>query len=107
MGFESPECFLHLPFKKGDTWETAHTHEGGTTTAKYTSAAEEVVEVPAGKYRCLRVDSEFVYDGVNWTRKEWLAPRCGMVKEAVVGKDGVHEDYVRVTVLKSFTPGGK
>jgi hypothetical protein len=106
---ESPECYLRLPLKKGDTWETAHTHEGETVTAKYMFAGEEDVEVPAGKFRCLRIKSEYLFQGWTFTDTRWFAPRRGMVKEVIVGKDNekVLMDYVRTTVLKSFTPGGK
>src|SRR5262245_22100594 len=102
---ESPECFLRIPFTKGETWETAHKLEGETYPTKYTAAGEEEVEVPGGKFRCLRVESEFVFNGVSYTRTRWRAPRCGMVKEVVVGKDGERTVYTRTTVLKSFAPG--
>jgi hypothetical protein len=106
---ESPECYLHLPFKKGETWETGHKHEGKTYTTKYTVSGEEEVEVPAGKFRCIRIESEFVYNGMTYTHTRWRAPRCGVVKDLVVGKDNdnLRTDDVRTTVLKSFTPGGK
>jgi hypothetical protein len=68
---------------------------------------EEELEVPAGKFRCIRIESEFVFNGASYTRTRWRAPRCGMVKEVVVGKDGERTVYLRTTVLKSFAPGGK
>lgn len=103
--YERPECFVRRPFKKGETWETTDARlDGGAATIKYTSMGEEDVEVTAGKFRCVRVDSEYEFMGLTWTRKQWLAPRCGMVKEVVVSKDN---DYAHTTVLKSFTPGGK
>ena len=37
----------------------------------------------------------------------WIAPRCGMVKEVVVGTDQAGTEYKRTTVLKSFTAGGE
>lgn len=104
---ESPECYLRLPFKKGETWETAYTHEGEGVTVKCIVAGEEEVEVPAGKFRCIRIESEFVFNGASFTRSRWRAPRCGMVKEVVVGRDGERTVYARTTVLKSFAPGGK
>jgi hypothetical protein len=103
-----PECILSLPFQKGEAWETTYTtRDGDTIKTKRTSADEEDVEVPAGKLRCVRIKSEWVVQGVTYTRTRWDAPRYGMVKEFVVGKDNVRADYVRTTVLKSFTPGGK
>jgi hypothetical protein len=105
---ESPQCLLRLPFKKGETWEaTRTTRDRETITTKYTSTGEEEVEVPAGKFRCVRVESECVLKGVTWTYTRWVAPRCGLVKEVLVGKEGVRSDYVSTVVLKSFNPGGK
>ena len=98
----SPVCFLRLPFKKGETWEAAHKLDGETYPTKYTAAGEEEVEVPAGKFRCLRIESEYVFKGATCTRTCWMAPRCGMVKKVDAGMG-----YVGTTVLKSFTPGGK
>ena len=104
---EPPECFLRLPSKKGETWESTDDREG--YRIKYTSAGEEEVEVPAGTFRCVRVDSECVYDGWTWIRSQWRAPRYGLVKEKEVAKDNEHAraDFIRTTVLKSFTPGGR
>jgi len=104
---ESPECYLRLPAKKGETWETAHTHEGEAVTVKYTVGGEEEVEVPAGKFRCIRIESECVFKEVNDKRTLWWAPRCGMVKGVLVGTDKVGTQYACTTVLKSFAPGGK
>jgi len=99
---ESPECILRLPFRKGETWETTRIDQGETVTHKFASADEEEVEVPAGKFRCLRVEAECVFKGVTWKRTLWYAPRVGMVK--AVDKDN---HSVLTTVLKSFAAGGR
>jgi len=104
---ESPECYLRLPVTKGDTWETAHRLDGETYATKYTVGEEAEIEVPAGKFRCIRIESEFVFNGVSYTRTRWRAARCGTVKEVVVGQEGGRTVDVRTTVLKSFAPGGK
>jgi hypothetical protein len=107
--YDSPECFVRLPFKKGEKWETTDApQDGEISTAKFTSAGEEEVEVQAGKFRCVRVDTEWVSEGLTWTRTQWLAPRCGMVKEVLVCTDKVGTEYAPcTTVLKSFTPASK
>jgi len=102
--FESPKCVLRLPFREGDTWETPYWANGERATAKYTSAGEEEVEVPAGKFRCIRVEAKFVVNGDTWTNTRWMAPRVGVVKEEVADRD--NRRWV-TAVLKSFTPGGK
>src|SRR5438270_479774 len=68
---ESPECYLRLPVTKGDTWETAHRLDGETYATKYTVGEEAEIEVPAGKFRCIRIESEFVFNGVSYTRTRW------------------------------------
>ena len=103
-------CYVRLPFNKGDTWETtAKNRLGDTVIMRYTSAGEEEIEVPAGKFRCLRVEEECVVRGVTWTASHWMAPRVGTVKSVLVGKDGEGKlaDYVCFCVLKSFTAGSK
>jgi len=102
--FESPKCVVRLPFHKGDTWETPYWFHGERITAKYTSAGEEDVEVPAGKFRCLRIEAKSLVSGDTWTETRWMAPRVGMVKEELAGSDN---RPVLTTVLKSFSPGDK
>lgn len=98
---------LRLPAKKGETWETSHVQDGKPYVIKYTHAGEEEAEVPAGRFRCVRVESECVFNGLTCTSTSWVAPRYGLVKHQMVAKDGVNMDYVRSMVLKSFAPGGK
>jgi hypothetical protein len=106
-GLETPECYLRLPFKKGETWELTRTRDGETFTTKCTAADEEEIEVPAGRFRCVRIESEYVFKGISCKVTYWMAPHCGMVKEVLVGTDKVGTDYRRKRVLKSFTPAGK
>jgi hypothetical protein len=105
---ESPEYLLRLPFNKGNTWEaTRTTRDGDTATTKYSTTNEEEVEVPAGKYHCIRIESECASNGVTWTYTRWVAPRCGLVKQVMVRKDNERADSPRTIVLKSFTAGSK
>lgn len=101
-------CHLRLPFRKGETWEhTGKDKYGDTFTIRFTSTQEEEIEVPAGKFQCLRVESNSVVQGVTWKSTTWMAPRIGTVKHVLVGKDGERTDYMQTSVLKSFTAGGK
>jgi len=85
---EKPIPLLKMPAKVGTKWEV----EGGAT---YTITKEEEVEVPAGKFSAIRVES------VSGTTKTllWFAPNVGLVKTQTEGNDRVH-------VLKEFK-GGK
>lgn len=104
---ESPECAVRLPIEKGATWETTCTLEGENFIMKSAVADEEEVEVPAGRFRCVRLESKYVFKGMNYTGTVWMAPSCGTVKGVLVGSDSVGTKFRRTKALKSFTPGGK
>jgi hypothetical protein len=60
------------------------------------------VEVPAGKFKAIRVVTESQALARPFRRTDWHAPGVGVVKRVVL--DGKIES---VEVLKSMTPGGK
>jgi hypothetical protein len=101
--YDAPYCVLQLPPKPGDSW-TSEVKSGGTVTStfKYKTIKEEDVEVPAGKFRALRIEVDI--DGRGRTSRSvlWYDARVGIVK---LDHDDADSGYVRV--LKSFTPGGK
>jgi hypothetical protein len=92
--YDRPLRVLKLPPKEGETWEVEPPATPGRPAQKfkYTTGKEEEVEVPAGKFKAVRVDVE----GTT----HWHAPGVGMVKSVTPDKRGD-----RVQVLKSFTPG--
>jgi|SRR5262245_19680366 len=99
----SPVCHLRLPFKTGETWETEDQLVGQViySRATFTAGAEEEVEVPAGKFRAVRVQ---VVSGQGFGETtHWYARGVGIVKSVSKKSDRGGED--QVTVLKSFTPG--
>ena len=81
-----PILLLKLPAKVGTKWEL----DGG---ARYEVTKEEEVEVPAGKFRAVRVEQ---VNGDSTTTL-WFAPSAGLVKMSLDGGP--------VTVLKEFKPG--
>jgi len=85
--FAKPIQLLKTPPKVGTKWEL----DGG---ARYEVTKEEDVEVPAGKFKAVRVEQ--VNGGTTTTL--WFAPTVGLVKMAVGGS-------AQVTVLKEFKPG--
>jgi hypothetical protein len=95
---DPPFCYLKLPAKVKDTWEANPSHQGkimgrGTRTL----AGYEEIEVPAGKFRAVRVDWDYTPVGQpTYKIKTWYAPGVGMVK-MVSGK--------LTTVLQKFSPG--
>jgi hypothetical protein len=84
-----PVLQFKLPVKAGATWEV----KSGKYVVNYTVGPEEESEVPAGKFKAVRVE-QVLGDAKSVL---WYAPGVGLVKEAP--SSGV------VVVLKSFTPG--
>jgi hypothetical protein len=91
-------CLLRLPTKAGDTWESKEEFLGGEVTVTRTAHAPEWVEVPAGKYKAVRVESEFTFPSLPGAVRAtaWYAPGVALVKEVRGGEV--------FKVLKSFTP---
>jgi hypothetical protein len=82
-----PSMLLKTPLKAGTKWES---NAGG----RYEATKEEEVEVPAGRFRAVRV--ELVQGDRKMTL--WFAPGVGQIKTVEAGSDRVH-------VLKEFKPG--
>jgi hypothetical protein len=94
-----PHCLLKIPSAKGEKWDWMVTEVNRKATR--TAFEEEEVDVPAGKFRTIRVDSEApVGKDLTQKTKQWYAVGIGWVK--LVTKMG---DAEEVRVLKSFTPG--
>ncbi|VTR93497.1 Uncharacterized protein OS=Pirellula staleyi (strain ATCC 27377 / DSM 6068 / ICPB 4128) GN=Psta_2333 PE=4 SV=1 [Gemmata massiliana] len=95
---------LKLPAKDGDTWTTeSKGAEGKTRTTTYKVGKEVVVEVPAGKFKTIPVET-VVRDGddVVRTTMNWYAPGVGLVKRSnKVNKLNTES----VMVLKEIKPG--
>jgi hypothetical protein len=68
--FKKPLPVVRLPLRTGDTWESdpANAIGGSAAKATYTTVGEDVVEVPAGKYSAIRVDSVLDHDGGSYGR---------------------------------------
>lgn len=100
--FDPPTPLLKLPAKAGDAWEWENraAEAGRPRKIKFKVVGEEEVEVPAGKFKAVRVAEEEEMRGHTTKHESWYAPDVGLVKrvtQLVVGEG--------VIVLKSFTPG--
>lgn len=104
LEFEQPHCELRLPAKAGETWEQPVPGSPGESM-KVKVVGEEEVEVPAGKFRAVKVEYSYAFPGsatVAYHGTSWFALGRGAVKVVVrVGEDEV------VAALKSFTPASK
>jgi hypothetical protein len=79
-----PLCLLKYPLQGNAKWGGDVTV--GTEKAKYTAEArEEAVQVPAGKYKALRVDIKMTTDNGAQTVKTtyWFAQGVGIVKQTI------------------------
>jgi hypothetical protein len=67
--------------RPGDWWENEIGQGRVERTERHTFRGEERVEVLAGRFDALRVDTEFLYNtGEKRVWKRWYAPGVGMVK---------------------------
>ncbi len=91
VAFDVPLLIFRFPLKAGDAW-TGQARAGADPVAySFQTAGEEDVEVPAGKFRAVRVDwSMGATSGTTW-----LARGVGSVKESWAGGAGL--DLVRVS----------
>jgi hypothetical protein len=93
-----PVPAVKLPLKPGESWE--YEPKSGHFKRTYTVGREEEVDVPAGKFRAIRVEEEFTRGDERQRHTFWHAPRVGIVK-AVIRT----ETAEWTQVLTSFTPG--
>jgi hypothetical protein len=100
---DPPVPLLKLPATPGATWtdERTTTSDGlPISPVKYATVGVEDVEVPAGRFKAVRVDAEPTIGPRTIKHSFWYAPGVGVVKHITVR--GPNE---RVVVLKSFTSG--
>ena len=95
-----PTCLLQLPVKIGAKWDLHAAAIPGfqsERTGTSTVAAEEEVEVPAGKVKAVRVETEYSDNGGPIQKgTSWYARGVGEVKSVYTKGH---------TVLKEFTRG--
>lgn len=102
-GFASRRKALLFALAWVEAWKWDVGPPGRVVTCKLTTGGEEV-EVPAGKFKAVRVEAEAGFPAPFAVTRTtyWHAPGVGVVKtvEQIKGGD-------RVEVLKAFTPGPK
>jgi hypothetical protein len=92
-------CLLKFRCAVEDMWERKPP-DGAVDRTVSRVTAEEKVEVPAGAFECVRVETKS-YQGEELTRvrTDWYAAGVGLVKSTG------YPNAKRVRVLKAFTPG--
>lgn len=79
-----PICLLKFPIKKNDSWKT-ESMSGKEKLKVACKSDEEEIEVPAGKFKTVKViiDAEVAGAGILVSTTYWFAPGIGMVKQHV------------------------
>jgi hypothetical protein len=97
--YDPPICVQPKAIKEKDTWKW---EKPGIVKWSFTAGPEEEVEVPAGKFKALRIDGEGESEGKLVKCNHWVLPGYPTIKTVLwIGKDKT------VEILKSFTPGKK
>jgi hypothetical protein len=83
--FDPPYARLKTPARIGDKWEartnvTSEVEEDKERTVSYDIIGTEDVEVPAGHWTCLKVNSTIRDPQGETQRTDWRAPGLGVVK---------------------------
>ena len=100
---DPPCCVGRLPLTAGDTWEV-NNPAVFRAAIRYTTGTEEEVEVPAGNFKAVRIETKSVLrDATTIRGTDWVVAGMGVVKSRVRLPDGMEA----VQVLKSYTPGKK
>jgi hypothetical protein len=97
---DPPWALLKLPVKPDQSWEHRSLRGEHESKFLYRTVGREEIEVPAGKYKAVRVEEELVVldngKPLTITKKHWYAPGVGRVR---------FEQPQDVKELKSFSPG--
>lgn len=98
-----PVFHLRLPAKAGETWVAEEQVVGDVVFSRrtFTTGPEEEVEVPAGKFRAIRVDVTTPHGASS----NWYAPGVGLVKTVLKTSDG--RESAPIQALRSFVPANR
>lgn len=101
--YDKPWCILKAPYRTDDHWAVdVVDHFGVRCKVKHTIGRLEWVEVPAGKFRALRVETESDEQKPPRTATSWHANGVGEVMSVRRSASGMEDGRI---VLKFFKPG--
>ena len=95
--YDPPHELLRLPYQANNKWEMAGTWGTSKHQEVRKTTKEEIIKVPAGEFKCIRVESQYTQGGGTSTSTHWYAVGVGVVKVDYGGGSEL--------ILKSFTPG--
>ena len=101
--FDPPQILIPAPLTVGARWECDDTIAGSDMRQQWSVAAEEEVEVPAGKFKAYRLHSEQPWP-VSITFDRWFVPGTGFVKDVTTTRGPTGRLLSRVTTqLRNFS----
>lgn len=100
LDVENPRLVVKFGAKKGVTWEA----KDGDLALAYEHGGEEEIEVPAGKYKAVKIVCRYKSSIGETTLTEWYAKGVGMVKSLSVTKMDKEESKVSRVLKKLKTP---
>jgi hypothetical protein len=101
---DPPIFVLRSGLNPGQTWRVVHPGNAVGFTIDSEFIGWEVVDVPAGRYRAVRIDSSYSDRHNNRNLVSWYAPGVGLIKEEVWTSQSLGTSRKS---LKSFTTGKK
>ena len=100
--FDPPQTLVPEPLKIGVTWELNDIVAGSDMHQKWSVAAEEEVEVPAGKFKAYRLHSEQPWP-LSIMIDRWFVRGTGIVKDITTTRGPTGRLLSRVTMtLRKF-----
>ena len=100
--FDPPQTLVPEPLKIGVTWELNDIIAGSDMHQKWSVAAEEEVEVPAGKFKAYRLHSEQPWP-LSIMIDRWFVRGTGIVKDITTTRGPTGRLLSRVTMtLRKF-----
>lgn len=96
--FKPPQTLVPAPLKVGDTWELDDRAAATEMHQRWTVAAEEVVDVPAGNYHAFRLRCEQPWP-ISVTIDRWFAPGFGFVKDVTTTRGPTGRLLSRTTMV--------
>ena len=100
LDFENPRLIVKFGAKKGATWEA----KDGDLALAFEHGGEEEIEVPAGKYKAVKIICRYKSSLGDSTLTEWYAKGVGLVKSLSVTKMDKEESKVSRVLKKLKTP---
>src|SRR5262249_27108126 len=82
---EPPLCLLKYPVTEGQTWRAKSTINGVGFLTICTVGKWEQVEVPAGKFKAIKVRVEYEENAAPFSMEHWFAADVGLVMSKVSG----------------------